>query len=101
MIASLVLLVWESLTNLANSKAALDEGDLYCWCKWKWFLWAIVAAQNAEKDEMNETWPWYTFWGVFTSIPIWVYSQNTEQRLGLEAKNKTKRLRLLKTKRKD
>ena len=63
---------------LACLNFTLDLEDLFCWYKRKkWFLLTMTAAQAAENhgDEWGLT--WYLWWGIYTSIPTWTYSQNS------------------------
>ena len=63
---------------LACLNFTLDSEDLFCWYKRKkWFLWTMAAAQAAENhgDEWGLT--WYLRWGIYTSIPTWIHSQNS------------------------
>ena len=83
---SLVLLAYASLaasrTLLQQLLACLnftpDLEDLSFWYKRKkWFPWTMAAAQAAKNrgDEWGLTW---CFWlGIYTSIPMWTYSQNS------------------------
>ena len=56
----------------------LDFEDLLCRYKRKnlYELWTMAAAQAAEnhQDEWRLTWYWW--WGMYTSILTWNYSQN-------------------------
>ena len=62
--------------SLAYLNFTSDVEDLFCWYKRKkWFLWAIAAAQTAEKDGWGLT--WYSRWGIYLSIPTWTHSQNS------------------------
>ena len=59
---------------LACLNFTLDSKDLLYWCKQKWFLWTVAAAEEVENlgDEWGLT--WWLWWGIYTSIPAWVYS---------------------------
>ena len=55
-----------------------DSEDLPFWYKWKkWFLWAMTAAQAVENHGDDWGLPWYFQWGIYTSIPTWIHSQNS------------------------
>ena len=56
----------------------LESEDLSFWCKQKkWFLWTMAAAQAAENHGDEWGLIWYFWWGIYTSIPTWVHSQNS------------------------
>ena len=82
-----VLLAYASLVGsrtllqrlLACLNFTLKSEDLSFWYKRKkWFLWTMAAAQAAENhgDEWGLT--WYLWWGIYTSIPVWANSQNSQ-----------------------
>ena len=65
-------------TLLAWLNFTLDSEDLFCWYKHKkWFLWTIVARKVAENHGDEWALTWYFWWGIYTSIPTWNYSQNS------------------------
>ena len=64
---------------LACLNFTLDSEDLSFWYKTKnLFLCIIAAAQAAENhgDEWGLT--WYFRWGIYTSIPAWTHSLNSQ-----------------------
>ena len=83
---SFVLLAYASLAAsrtllqrlLACLNCTLESEDLSFWYKRKkWFLWTVAAAQEAENhgDEWGLT--QYFLWGIYTSIPTRIHSQNS------------------------
>ena len=63
---------------LAYLNFALDSEDLFCWYKRKkWFLWTMAGAQGTENHEDEWGLTWYLRWGIYTSIPTWIHSQNS------------------------
>ena len=58
----------------------LDSEDLSIWYKRKkWFLWTVAAGQAAGNHGAEWGLTWYFWWGIYTSIPTWTYSQNSRQ----------------------
>ena len=43
----------------------------------KWLVWTMTAAQAAENHGDAWSLTWYFWWGIYTSIPTWTYSQNS------------------------
>ena len=62
---------------LACLNFILDSKDLFCWYKRKWFLWTMAATQAAENHEDEWGLTWWLWWGIYTSIPTWIYSQSS------------------------
>ena len=62
---SFVLLAYSSLAasrtllqqSLACVSFTLESEDLSLWYKWKWFLWTVAAAQEAENHGGELGWP--------------------------------------------
>ena len=57
----------------------LFELYFFSWYKRKkWFLWAMVAAQTAEN--YGDWWglTWYLRWMMYTPIPPWTYTKNSD-----------------------
>ena len=72
--ASRILLQW----LLACLNFTLESEDLsFCYKRKKWFRWTMAAAQEAGNHGGEWGLTWYFLWGIYTSVPTWIHSQNS------------------------